>query len=115
MNSPAARRQENFSYSEILMRKYRIESFLRANANRGLGQALVENAKDRRVRQSALPIRRTPKRRLRHVDFVFDGNEIRGLEQNPDAKSRWAQMANGTVWQESKAVPERGLLCGECC
>jgi integrase len=27
------------------------------------------------------------------VDFVFDGNEIRGLEQNPDTKSRWAQMA----------------------
>jgi hypothetical protein len=30
---------------------------------------------------------------LRQVDFVFDGNEIRGLEQNPDTKSRWAQMA----------------------
>ena len=46
------------------------------------------------------PVRRTPKRRLREVDFVFDGNEIRGLEQNPDTKSRWAQMArsgkNGT-------------------
>jgi hypothetical protein len=27
------------------------------------------------------------------VDFVFNGNEIRGLEQNPDTKSRWAQMA----------------------
>jgi hypothetical protein len=39
------------------------------------------------------PVRRTPKRGLRQVDFVFDGNEIRGLEQNPDTKSRWAQMA----------------------
>jgi hypothetical protein len=27
------------------------------------------------------------------VDFVFEGNEIRGLEQNPETKSRWAQMA----------------------
>ena len=27
------------------------------------------------------------------MDFVFDGNEIRGLEQNPETKSRWAQMA----------------------
>jgi hypothetical protein len=27
------------------------------------------------------------------VDFVFNGNEIRGLEQNPETKSRWAQMA----------------------
>ena len=24
---------------------------------------------------------------------MFDGNEFRGLEQNPDTKSRWAQMA----------------------
>jgi hypothetical protein len=38
-------------------------------------------------------VRRTPKRRLREVDFVFDGNEIRGLEQNRETKSSWAQMA----------------------
>jgi hypothetical protein len=24
---------------------------------------------------------------------MFEGNEIRGLEQNPGTKSRWAQMA----------------------
>jgi hypothetical protein len=30
---------------------------------------------------------------LRQVDFLFDGNELRGLEQNPERKSRWAQMA----------------------
>ena len=30
---------------------------------------------------------------MRQVDFVFDGNEVRGLEQNPETKSRWAQMA----------------------
>ena len=27
------------------------------------------------------------------MDFILDGNEIRGLEQNPDTKSRWAQLA----------------------
>jgi hypothetical protein len=27
------------------------------------------------------------------VDFVFEDNEIRGLEQNPQTKSRWGQMA----------------------
>jgi len=27
------------------------------------------------------------------VDFVFEGSEIRGLEQNPQTKSRWAQLA----------------------
>ena len=34
-----------------------------------------------------------PKRHLREVDFVFEGENIRSLEQNPDTKSRWAQMA----------------------
>jgi hypothetical protein len=27
------------------------------------------------------------------VDFVFERNEIHGLEQNSDTKSRWAQLA----------------------
>jgi hypothetical protein len=31
------------------------------------------------------------------VDFLFDGNEIRGLEQNPKTKSRWAEMARSGV------------------
>ena len=56
-------------------------------------QALVENAKEVKVGGESYPIRRTPKRRLRQVDFIFDGQEIRGLEQNPETKSRWAQMA----------------------
>jgi len=30
---------------------------------------------------------------LRQVDFTIEGNQIRGLEQNPETKSRWAQMA----------------------
>jgi hypothetical protein len=56
-------------------------------------QALVENAKAVKVGGESYPVRRTPKRGLRQVDFVFDGKEIRGLEQNPETKSRWAQMA----------------------
>ena len=56
-------------------------------------QALVENAKAVKVGGESYPVRRTAKRGLRQVDFVFDGNEIRGLEQNPDTKSRWAQLA----------------------
>ena len=56
-------------------------------------QALVENAKAVKVGGESYPVRRTPKLGLREVDFVFDGDEIRGLEQNPEAKSRWAQMA----------------------
>ncbi len=56
-------------------------------------QALVESAKVVVLGTERYPVRRTPKRGLRQVDFVFAGDEIRGLEQNPDTKSRWAQMA----------------------
>jgi hypothetical protein len=56
-------------------------------------QVLVENADVVELGTKRYPVRKTPKRRLRQVDFVFDGREIRGLEQNPETKSRWAQMA----------------------
>jgi len=56
-------------------------------------QALVENAKTVELGPERFPVRSTPKRRLRQVDFVFDRNEIRGLEQNPQTKSQWAQLA----------------------
>ncbi len=56
-------------------------------------QALVEHANVVEIGKERYPVRLTPKRGLRQVDFVFDGNEIRGLEQNPETKSRWAQMA----------------------
>ena len=55
-------------------------------------QALVENLKAVNIGGESYPVRPTPKRGLRQVDFVFDGNEIRGLEQNPETKSRWAQL-----------------------
>jgi hypothetical protein len=56
-------------------------------------QSLVENVKTVELGTERYPVRRTAKRGLRQVDFVFDRNEIRGLEQNPGTKSRWAQMA----------------------
>jgi len=56
-------------------------------------QTLVENAQAVELGKDRYPIRLTPRRGLRQVDFVFDGNEIRGLEQNPETKSRWAEMA----------------------
>ena len=56
-------------------------------------RVLVENADVVELGTGRYPVRRTPKQGLREVDFVFDGNEIRGLEQNPKTKSRWAEMA----------------------
>ena len=56
-------------------------------------QVLVENAKIVDLGPEHYPALQTPTSRLRHVDFEFDGNQVRGLEQNPGTKSRWAQMA----------------------
>jgi hypothetical protein len=42
-------------------------------------QTLVENAKVVELWADRFPVKDTPKRRLRQADFVFDGNEIRGL------------------------------------
>jgi hypothetical protein len=56
-------------------------------------QALVENAKSVRIGEEIYPVRRTPKSGLRQVDFEIEGEPYRGLEQNPNTKSRWAQMA----------------------
>ncbi|MGD0909117.1 MAG: hypothetical protein ABSA96_16165 [Candidatus Acidiferrales bacterium] len=56
-------------------------------------QTLVENAKSVQLGTERHSVRRTPKRGLRQVDFTFEGNKIRGLEQNPQTKSRWAQLA----------------------
>jgi len=56
-------------------------------------QALMENAKAVKVGGESYTVRRTPKRGLRQVDFTFEGHEIRGLKQNPETKSRWAQLA----------------------
>src|ERR1035441_6535063 len=60
-------------------------------------QVLVENAEVVVLETERYSLRLTPKRRLRQVDFVFDGNKIRGLEQNPETKSRWAQMVRSGV------------------
>ena len=56
-------------------------------------QAMVENAKVVQLNGKSYPVRQTPRRNLRQVDFTFNGQPIRGLEQNPQTQSRWAQMA----------------------
>lgn len=56
-------------------------------------QALVEKAVAVELDGREYPVRHTPKRGLLQVDFRFDGQDLRGLEQNPETKSRWAQLA----------------------
>ena len=57
-------------------------------------QALVESAKRVAVGGDTYSVRRTAKSRLAQVDFEFQGESIRGLEQNPKTQSRWAQIAH---------------------
>jgi NADPH-dependent ferric siderophore reductase len=56
-------------------------------------QALIENARSVKLENRTFPIRRTSRSRLREVDFQFENHELRGLEQNPETASRWAQLA----------------------
>ena len=56
-------------------------------------QSLVEDRKTVVLEDKSFPVRVTAKRKLRQVDFQFEGRDLRGLEQNPETKSRWAAMA----------------------
>jgi hypothetical protein len=56
-------------------------------------QALVEKAKIITLDGGVYAVRRTPKHGLAQVDFEVAGERFRGLEQNPQTASRWAQMA----------------------
>jgi hypothetical protein len=56
-------------------------------------QAFAEAATEVVLDGKRYSVVRTSKRKLREVDFLFDGQHIRGLEQNSGTKSRWAAMA----------------------
>jgi hypothetical protein len=56
-------------------------------------QVLVDDAKIVTLEDRICPVRRTSRSRLREVDFQFEGHKLRGLEQNPETASRWAQLA----------------------
>lgn len=57
------------------------------------GQALVDGAEKIKLNRRLFPVRRTPKKRFRQVDFDLDGEAVRGLEQNPETSSRAAKLA----------------------
>jgi hypothetical protein len=64
-------------------------------------QTLVDKKKAVEIDGETYSVRQTAKSKLKQVDFRFEGRELRGLEQNPDAKSRWAKLARegGPVMQ----------------
>ena len=56
-------------------------------------QALVEGNRSVELEDQSYPVRRPLRRGLIQIDFLFRGRKVRALEQNPDTKSRWAQLA----------------------
>jgi len=56
-------------------------------------QVLIEDKSSVTIERRNYPVRRTTRRKLRQVDFAFDGEKLRGLEQNPNTGSRWGQLA----------------------
>jgi hypothetical protein len=58
-------------------------------------QALEENLNLVELEGRRFSVRRTQRRRLRQVDFEFNEQSLRGLEQNPERRSKWAELARG--------------------
>jgi hypothetical protein len=56
-------------------------------------QVLLEQARVVHLGEESYSVRRTAKRKLAQVDFTWQGEPLRALEQNPQTASRWAQMA----------------------
>lgn len=56
-------------------------------------QTLDENLNLVELDGARFPVQRTQRRRLRQVDFVLGGQALRGLEQSPETRSKWAAMA----------------------
>jgi hypothetical protein len=76
-------------------------------------QALVDDSTVVKLGVESYTVHRTRKRSLRQVDFVFQGRELRGLEQNPDTKSRWAQLARSGK-HVMQFLGESGYLAAVC-
>jgi hypothetical protein len=64
-------------------------------------QSLIDKKKTVELDSETYPVRQTAKNKLKQVDFRFEDRELRGLEQNPNTKSRWAKLARegGRVMQ----------------
>jgi hypothetical protein len=56
-------------------------------------QSLINKKKNVDLEGESYPVRQTSKSKLKPIDFRFEGQELRGQEQNRNTKSRWAKLA----------------------
>jgi hypothetical protein len=66
-------------------------------------QVLIENSQAVVVGGRRFPVLQTSRSKLCEIDFEFNGETYRGLEQNPDTKSLGAARAGR---EEGYAIPE---------
>jgi hypothetical protein len=64
-------------------------------------QVLIENANTVELGAERFPVQLTTKRRLRQVDFVFEGTKFEGLNRTP------IQNLNGRNWRGEPTVAEK--------
>jgi hypothetical protein len=57
-------------------------------------QTLIDRKKIVEIDGETYSVKQTAKSKLKQIDFRFEGRELRGLEQNPNTKSRWAKLAS---------------------
>jgi hypothetical protein len=67
-----------FSFDEVLVEVHK--------------QLFNDNARVVKLGTHRYPVRRSHRYHLRQVDFLFDGHDMRGIEQNPSASNRWARL-----------------------
>jgi hypothetical protein len=56
-------------------------------------QVLQHDSKVLKLGAEQFPVSTSKTKRLRQVEFAFEGKTIIGIEQNPETKSRWAKEA----------------------
>jgi hypothetical protein len=67
-----------FSFEEVLVEVYK--------------QLFSDDARVVKIGTHRYPIQRSHKGHLRQVDFLFEGHDVRGIEQSPHTNNRWAAM-----------------------
>jgi hypothetical protein len=56
-------------------------------------QALGDRSTAVKIDGQSFPVRKTASKRLVELDFIFEGQPYRGIQQNPNTKSGWAHLA----------------------
>jgi hypothetical protein len=56
-------------------------------------QVLLHDSKFVKLGSAQFPVSMSKSKRLRQVEFGYEGKTIIGIQQNPSTKSNWAKMA----------------------